>query len=243
MISTTTKLPGLSKIRCCIWQTNGSILLRAIALSLQEAPAVPGPPAAVPVAPNNIPVEFEDEDDDPEFREQLRRAIAESQATTATQQPPPARERDYAEPPAPAAARPQTSAFLSDRAKLERERLERQKRQRPDLAQTGNVIPKDEEDDDVNLVGDIDRDVKRQRVSHSVTTARTDASSSSKPLTSASANTRAAVNSNRDAFFYDGELRQTANKHADPVKETRPVFRLTEILSPVSDSALCNGCC
>ena len=35
-------------------------------------------------------------------------------------------------------------------------------------------------------------------------------------------------------MFWDGELRQTANMHVDKEKDTKPVFRLTEILGEVS---------
>lgn len=34
-------------------------------------------------------------------------------------------------------------------------------------------------------------------------------------------------------FFWDGELRQTANAHVEPSKDTRPVFRLHDILGEV----------
>ena len=34
-------------------------------------------------------------------------------------------------------------------------------------------------------------------------------------------------------LFWDGELRQTANAHVDRQRDNRPVFRLSEIISPV----------
>lgn len=41
-------------------------------------------------------------------------------------------------------------------------------------------------------------------------------------------------------FFWDGELRQTANAHADRYKDTRPVFRLHDILGEVLTFKWCS---
>ncbi|KAI0686935.1 tyrosyl-DNA phosphodiesterase-domain-containing protein [Cytidiella melzeri] len=185
---------------------------RAIALSLQE-PSIP-PVIAAPVRRNVH--DLDDEDEDPEYQEQLRRALAESQAAS-QRTPAAAAQSDRSSAPVQSTSQKPPSAFLSTRAELERERLARQKRQH----------------DDIDLDTENARETKRQRVSSSVTSIRTNASSSS------SANTRIqptiASHNDIDKFFYDGELRQTANRYVDPAKDTRPVFRLSEILAPRDD--------
>lgn len=193
---------------------------------------MPAPPSPPPLPPPPVLPVFAEEGDDPEFEEQLRRAIAESQAMAPPIEPVAHKDR----PNSSEVNSRSGSAFLADRAEMERQRLERQKRQRPDISHTKNVIPKEEEDSDIVIDDDSDhvRETKRQRVSSSVPTARTNAPSSSQPSRSTTTGSRPPVGDNREELFYEGELRQTANKHVDRAKDTRPVFRLTEILSPVS---------
>ncbi|KAI0087489.1 tyrosyl-DNA phosphodiesterase-domain-containing protein [Irpex rosettiformis] len=210
-------------------------IARAIALSLQDEQA----PAPVVQPQAEIP-ELGDEDEDPEFKAQLRRAIAESEATMVVRQPAVNQhtapdERPY--PPMQAAVPHSGSPFLMDRAEMERQRLERQKRKRPDIARVENIIPKREEDDDMIIDGDAVRETKRQHVSSPAATARTNASSSSQPPRSAIARSQPQTHRNKEELFYDGEIRQTANKYVDPPKDTHPVFRLSEILSPKDDIA------
>ena len=50
---------------------------------------------------------------------------------------------------------------------------------------------------------------------------------SSKPSTSSSAS------ANQPPMFWKGEIRQTANMHVDPKKDTKPTFRLSEIIGEV----------
>ena len=140
-------------------------------------------------------------------------------------------------PPAP--TRP-GSAFLLDRAQMERERLERQKRLRPDIADPSTSkrsrdVGGDEEDDQE------DASAKRQRVSSSLCALRTNVHSSSRtasPVPGSSKSSRTANTQSGESLFFEGELRQTANKHVDAAKDTRPVFRLTDILAPVRTFSL-----
>ena len=186
--------------------------------------------------PVEIP-QHADEEEDPEFEEQLRRAIAESQAIAAARQstvpPQPVEPNDRSYSPVQAAVPPPVGTFLGDRAEMERQRLERQKRQRPGMSHAKNVIPKEEEDDDIVIDDDAIRETKRQRVSPIAAPAQTNASSSSQPPRPTNARGQSRIQVNKDELFYDGELRQTANKHVDPTKDIRPIFRLSEILSQV----------
>lgn len=218
---------------CCIaflTERPHSYIHRAIALSLQAEQ--PPPPPAPPVP------QHAEEDEDPEFEEQLRRAIAESEATAAARQSTvplqPVEPNNRLYPPEQAAVPHQTGTFLGDRAEMERQRLERQKRQRPGMSNLKNVIPKEEEDDDVVIDDDAIRETKRQCVSQLAAPAYTNASSSSQPSRPTNARGQSKLQGSREELFYDGELRQTANKHVDPTKDTRPVFRLSEILSQVT---------
>ncbi|KAH7906456.1 tyrosyl-DNA phosphodiesterase-domain-containing protein, partial [Hygrophoropsis aurantiaca] len=94
-------------------------LERAIALSLQESGA----------APISQPIEIDDSDGEDEteetrFQEQLRRAIEASKAESST--------TNFAPSAAESARETPSAPFLSERAKLEKERLERLKRIRGD---------------------------------------------------------------------------------------------------------------
>ncbi|KAH9941389.1 phospholipase D/nuclease [Amylocystis lapponica] len=139
--------------------------------------------------------------------EDLARAIALSlRESQAVPKPPPPQQVDYItisddederhniHPPAAAPASvPITMPFLSERAKMEKERLARQKRLRPDL--------------------DTEPDGRR-----------TDQANPAAYSSVASTSTASA-------------LRQTANMHADPARDSRPTFRLTDILAPRDEIA------
>lgn len=116
---------------------------------------------------------------------------------------------------------------------MERERLARQKRLRPDIAQDTNGAAGGEDEEET--VEDT-RSAKRQRVSSSTVLARTNiVSSSTRTSTPATGMSRASSGSDTgEGFYFDGELRQTANKYVEPARDNRPVFRLSDILAPVS---------
>jgi tyrosyl-DNA phosphodiesterase-1 len=119
----------------------------------------------------------------------------------------------------------QASSFLSERAKLERERRERQKRLRPDVHANKNDNADDE--DEHEDTGLREPPAKRQHLSSSGIGPNNGHYPFSSSISSQGISTI-------DQVFWDGELRQTANYHADPRGDGRPTFRLTEILGQVS---------
>jgi len=118
---------------------------------------------------------------------------------------------------------PILSTFLSERAQLEKERRERQKRLR---SQAG--LPDSDDDDE--------RPAKRHHLFSSSVRPRADRlSSSTVPSDSArqsSATPHVALVDGEELFF-EGELRQTATQHGEPRRYGRPTFRLTQILGKV----------
>ena len=215
---------------------------RAIALSLQDTGGRPQQAEVINV-----------DDDDAQYEDDFKRAIELSKQQSG---PTPAFNPPQAQPqpPATTASRP-AAGFLSERAQLERERLERLKRTRPDIHRdsTAIVVDSDSENDDDDDVAAEERarSAKRQHISSSsragARRANSSSSSTSRNVPSASTSAAAAArarpaaassssgqgSTQTRAVFWNGELRQTANMHVDQEKDTRPVFRLSEIISPV----------
>lgn len=168
--------------------------LRAIELSLQESH-------------NSEVITLSDDDEDEDearYQEDLKKALQASQGLHQTQQPVQHVESSSI------SSDSKGSTFLSDRARLEKERLERQKRLRPEMAiemETQRDIFEDGEE----------RPAKRHHLSTS---------------TSSRLNSNQKKPSN-ESFFWNGELRQTATMHAEPRKDGLPTFRLTDILGQV----------
>jgi len=175
---------------------------RAIALSLQEAG--PQTHAVIDLAMDD---DGDDGDDDVRFQTELERAIEASKAEASSQAA-----ANHVAPSDPQPAVPGASAFLSERAQLEKERRDRQKRLRPESSLDGKNAGSDSEDDEAI----------REKPSKRLT------SSLSAQSTSASVQTI-------DRVFWDGEFRQTATKHSEPRKDRRPTFRITEVLGHKAD--------
>ncbi|KAK0231472.1 tyrosyl-DNA phosphodiesterase-domain-containing protein [Armillaria fumosa] len=99
------------------------------------------------------------------------------------------------------------SSFLTERAQLEKERQERQQRY---LQATGKTkAAKNDNDDEIQIM-------------EPSTSQNTKTSSSTPiPLT--------------DQLFFEGEIRPTATRLAEPRQDRKATFRLTEILGPKSD--------
>lgn len=153
-----------------------------------------------------------DSDSDDQFEADLQRAIEASKvASQSTSSPGPIQPT----------TQPQ-STFISERAQLEKARLERQKRLRGDV---------EEEEPDSDDAEDV-RPAKRQHISSSSGSRFNNASSNS-PTTSTS-HRASGPSSSGDGFFWDGEIRQTGNIYADPKKDSKPTFRLTDIIGDVS---------
>lgn len=176
---------------------------RAIALSLQDHTESSSGPITL-------------NEDEALFQQQLQHAIEISKAN--------AQRGELAQPSA------STNTFLSERAQLEKERRERQKRLRK-----AQGLP--DSDDDLRAVSDEEDlgqpNAKRQRLSSSSvsyigqTNVRTSAVPSSSKLGPI-----------QGSFFWDGEWRPTATLGVEPRKDGRSTFRLSEVLGDVSATIL-----
>jgi tyrosyl-DNA phosphodiesterase-1 len=216
----------------------------AIALSLQD-------PQPRRPAPDVITIDSDDDEptwprapkEEDEFDEDLRRVLelsktevsaSQSSKTTLTSlpaAPPPtqAAKNGPKEATTPNSAPPAAAGKLSERAQMEQERLARLRQRRPDLVPDVTSAPpmqskrsrtassgSDTEDDELQPA------TKRQRNPHFNTRSSVDA------------NTRRRSVPPQEPMFWDGELRQTANPLVEPAKDTRSVFRLSEIIGKVS---------
>ncbi|KDR78204.1 hypothetical protein GALMADRAFT_245252 [Galerina marginata CBS 339.88] len=186
---------------------------RAIALSLQETTRKPA----------LINLDSDDDEDVQEvrFQEELKQALqASKDSSSHTHSPPQAGPSTGTAQPSD---RSTVSTFLSERAQLEKERRERQKRLRPSSDRDSTTEEDDSESEEPPA--------KRHQVSHSNPSyMRSNISGVSSSKTSNSVPTMEQV-------FWNGELRQTATQHAEPRKDGRPTFRLTEVLGKKSDLA------
>jgi tyrosyl-DNA phosphodiesterase-1 len=111
------------------------------------------------------------------------------------------------------------SSFLSERAQLEKERRERQKRLRPQASSSSVVSP---DDDDLE-----EPPAKRHQVSCSNSSFKR----SNIPPDSSSKKSRELPTI--EQVFWDGELRQTATQNAEPRKDGQATIRLTDVLGKV----------
>jgi len=161
--------------------------------------------------PEVISSDSDEEMEEPRFQKELREALEASEASYGTQNTSMHVESSKANTPSNSGSG--ASNFLTERAKLERERRERQKRLRPETVV--EEIFNDSEDDEEQPPS------KRHQVS------------SSHLRLNASASGSKSSTSTVEQRFWNGELRQTATVHADPRKDGLPTFRLTEILGKV----------
>jgi tyrosyl-DNA phosphodiesterase-1 len=150
-----------------------------------------------------------------------------------------------------------TNQFLSERAQLEAARLARlnarnaaptteksnndtsassptQAKHKQKRKRAATTRGRDPDDPFVSSASDSDSDVialpknKKQKFSVNVSSNRNaNASSSSSSRT---------ANEESEPMYWSGELRQTGNMYVDPEKDTRPVFRLHDILGNVCNT-------
>lgn len=164
--------------------------------------------------PEVIIIDSDDEQDpdgeDAVFQAQLQKAIEESKniassASTSTV---------VSQAPSGSSSGSGVTSFLSQRAQLERERLERQRKLQ------GNVNTKSQKPEDVDTDDEDERPAKRRHLATSSFAGTQEASSSkqTKP---------------QDQNFWKGELRQTATRLAEPRADGQPTFRLTQVLGQV----------
>ncbi|KAF9449699.1 phospholipase D/nuclease [Macrolepiota fuliginosa MF-IS2] len=191
-------------------------LARAIALSLKESQRSKKPEV--------ITIDDDDDDnsgdhEDMRYQADLQRALevskVQSQISPTTV--------PVASGPGIGVPGPGPSTFLSERAKLEKERLERQKRLRKEVDlddETNGTDAESDDDSDISMDGP---PAKRQHIS-------TSSQDKSIPLIS----TGASVPSQTE-FFWAGELRQTATRFSESRKDGKPTFRLTQVLGNKSE--------
>jgi tyrosyl-DNA phosphodiesterase-1 len=181
---------------------------RAIALSLQRSAQ---PPSITPA----LSVDNED-DDDARFQADLARAIAASKVnlspTTSiaslSSDPSQISDLETAPPSASAVDSHTNSSFLAERAQLEQQRLARLKRLRSEPHSHCTGPPS-----------------KRGASSRETSCTPASGVGSSRP--------KGTVDEEPN-LFWDGELRQTANKHVELGTGGKPVFRLSQIIGDVS---------
>ncbi|KAF9461346.1 tyrosyl-DNA phosphodiesterase-domain-containing protein [Collybia nuda] len=218
LISTSTSNSGYSHDFVRMNANEDDDIVRAIALSLADLKK----PEVI-----NLESDTEEEDDEEiRFQAELQRALNTSKAEASRT----SRENAKSSAPELQAVIP-TSAFLSERAKLEKERRERQKRLRPDVIDDDHDHDSGREDDEPPA--------KRQRLSSSSGVRADKGKANTASLYRSSSSASAAVPTTNvptiEQVFWGGEFRQTATRHAEPRKDGQPTFRLTEILGKKSD--------
>ncbi|KZT68593.1 phospholipase D/nuclease [Daedalea quercina L-15889] len=214
-------------------------LEKAIAMSLQDQ--APAAPRSSTRADSDV-IEISDDEDVTETNEEERRFQAELQQAIQASKREEARRaalRPAVQMPAtsklPDSPAPATK-FLSERAKLEQERLARQKRLRPDLdLDGGSGADSDSHRSKRQCISSSPAETPRADVhaSSSVTTTSSTASTSTARATAPGAS--AAARSSAERWFWNGEMRQIANMHVDRALDIMPTFRLSEILAPRDD--------
>ena len=155
------------------------------------------------------------DDDSARFRADLARAVAASKATASptTSIISLTSDSDMDQGIAPAAAAQSGSTFLTERAQLEQERLARLKRLRGDSEDPHRAVPPPQKRPTTNGAPASQGSPRRKEK-------------------------EAADNSETGEaeVFWDGELRQTANKHVEPRRngeDGKLVFRLSQIIGDV----------
>ncbi|KAF8264858.1 tyrosyl-DNA phosphodiesterase-domain-containing protein [Lactarius quietus] len=156
-----------------------------------------------------------DDDDDARFRADLARVISDSKpaASPTTSIISLSTDSDADHAIGPASTAPTNSIFLTERAQLEQERLARLKRLRGDSEDSNRAVPPP---------------MKRATPSG---------------ITNGALASQEEVENDPEGaeVFWDGELRQTANKHVEPRRngeDGKAVFRLSQIIGDTSQIEL-----
>lgn len=126
------------------------------------------------------------------------------------------------------------TTFLSERARLEKERLARLKHYRGQSDDHDNDGVRSQQPPvkrlHISSVEPINRRVNQLQSTPSISS---NSSSSSTHGRFDSKTTEVQVVPVIDQLFWDGELRPTANKHSQPREDGKATFRLSEVLGPV----------
>ncbi|KAI0049016.1 phospholipase D/nuclease [Auriscalpium vulgare] len=186
-------------------------IARAIALSLRDAHAGP---AGVH---QPLPAPIDLEDDEAQFQAELQRAIEASKAAdTGRRTASPATSLASLSSNSPPVTIAPAQSFLSERAQMEQARLARLKRLRGESEDVASEPPR-----------------KRQTPSDTSSTA-----SERRGSSKAKGKSRAVDSS---GMCWDGELRQTANRHVEAGRngeDGTPVWRLSEIIGDKTQVSL-----
>ena len=182
-----------------------------------------------------LALSLEDTTAEEQFQADLQQALQESQSQSQSTPP------QHGPQIGAANESSKPNSFLSERAQLEKERLARQKRLRGDAvdrassqAPTPSTSTADSESDDDGLEKPAS---KRQ---HLATPRQSRTLRQSKPNESIDVvnetpklSTSSRTSTNLPWMFWKGEIRQTANMHVDPNRDTKPTFRLSDIIGEV----------
>lgn len=167
----------------------------------------------------------DEDDEDAEFQRQIEHAIKMSKVESSASEPhigAPSTSNS-AQPRAEALAQnagTTSSIFLSEKALLEKERLERQKRLRRDAG--------------LDDRSDAEGPSKRQYIYSSPESLTNGASEIE--INAAASGSHSTSNlgvPTIEQTFWEGEVRQTANRYAEPRKDGQPTFRLTDVIGKV----------
>lgn len=220
-----------------------TVAFRALALSREEFER---PRPGRDVTPGS-----EDDDEEARFQRELQIALEASKADAVVVAPPslvvPAASMQrsnavksdpplnpYSEVPTPLPQAEAMSSFLNERAKMEQERLERiakrmrgeeaggsQQREEPPAKRPR---PSTSSSAQSKTISTLDK-IKQAEASAEELAARMNVTSSP-----------SIPSGSKTTFFWDGELRQTANRLVDKEKDTRPTFRFSEVIGTVRTS-------
>lgn len=174
----------------------------AIALSLQDVPQPPSGHSAtvtatVPAIDHDIDDGYEDLTAEEIYEDEMKKAMEAS-----------LRKDNEPGPSAP----PQTNPFLSERAKLEQERLQRQKRLRAESSSAGV---------------DVEMPAAKRQQQHSLPSKA--GPSTSRPIAGPST----AAKDVSDGMFWGGIFRPISNMYSVPRRDGKATFKFTDILGPV----------
>ena len=212
-----------------------NVMFRAIALSLEEATRS--------AQHRRHASTSENDDEEAQFQRDLQAALEASKAEHTTQSRaekninatphvgamPSTDSALHSQPSDAIESQPQTvhkPALLSERAQLEKERLERLKRQRSDESGANPRAAK--------RALTSSRPEQEPQREDKYNRATVSAAALTKHLDTVTGQASAA-----DTMFWNGEIRQTANKHVDQDKNTKPTFRLSEIIGKVLYIRMC----
>ena len=135
--------------------------------------------------------------------------------------------------PAPPPYSEQVPSFLNERAKMEKERLERQAKRLREKETSGSVGQSLEEPPAKRPRPSASSSEEPRKVSTAEKIRQAEASANELAARMNFASGASTSSSSINTMFWDGELRQTANRLVDKEKDKKPTFRISEIIGKV----------